>query len=89
MIVSVKANEMNVPGESHLYRWKLNKCKNKSKNIGKLSGSGSSYLDTIYIVKDIIMKLVEHNELTQATPLSFCGLNLKKSRSILDELESN
>jgi predicted transcriptional regulator len=34
------------------------------------------------------MKLVEHNGLTH-TLLSFCGLNLKKHRSILDELESN
>jgi predicted transcriptional regulator len=35
------------------------------------------------------MKLVEHNELNQTTLLSFCGLNLKKHRSILDELELN
>jgi predicted transcriptional regulator len=54
-----------------------------------LSGSESSYRDRIYIVKDIIMKLVEHNELNQTTLLSFCGLNLKKHRSILDDLESN
>src|ERR671925_50807 len=60
-----------------------------SKSRGKLSGSQSSYRDRIYIVKDIIMKLVEHNELNQTTLLSFCGLNLKKHRSILDELESN
>jgi predicted transcriptional regulator len=54
-----------------------------------LSGSQSSYRDRIYIVKDIILKLVEHNELNQTTLLSFCGLNLKKHKSILDELESN
>jgi predicted transcriptional regulator len=60
-----------------------------SKSKGKLSGSQSSYRDRIYIVKDIIMKLVEHNELNQTTLLSFCGLNLKKHKSILDELESN
>jgi predicted transcriptional regulator len=59
-----------------------------SKGRGKLSGSQSSYRDRIYIVKDIIMKLVEHNELNQTTLLSFCGLNLKKHKSILDELES-
>ena len=35
------------------------------------------------------MKLVEHNELNQTTLLTFCGLNLKKHKSILDELESN
>ena len=66
----------------------MNKCK-KEQEYRKLSGPESSYRDRIYIVKDIIMKLVEHNELTQTTLLSFCGLNLKKHRSILDELESN
>jgi predicted transcriptional regulator len=54
-----------------------------------VSGSESSYRDRIYIVKDIMLKLMEHNELNQATLLSFCGLNLKKHKSILDELESN
>jgi predicted transcriptional regulator len=54
-----------------------------------LSGSQSSYRDRIYIVKDIILKLAEHNELNQTTLLSFCGLNLNKHKSILDELESN
>ena len=54
-----------------------------------MSGSQSSYRDRIYIVKDIILKLAEHNELNQTTLLSFCGLNLNKHKSILDELESN
>jgi predicted transcriptional regulator len=54
-----------------------------------LSGSESSYRDRIYIVKDLIMKLVEHTELNQTTLLNFCGLNLKKHKPILDELESN
>ena len=54
-----------------------------------MSGSTSSYRDRIYIVKDIMLKLMEHNELNQTTLLSFCGLNLKKHKSILDELESN
>lgn len=54
-----------------------------------MSGSESSYRDRIYIVKDLILKLIEHNELNQTTLLSFCGLNLKKHKSILDELESN
>jgi predicted transcriptional regulator len=40
-------------------------------------------------VKDLILKLIEHNELNQTTLLSFCGLNLKKHKSILDELELN
>jgi predicted transcriptional regulator len=54
-----------------------------------VSGSESSYRDRIYIVKDLILKLIEHNELNQTTLLSFCGLNLKKHKSILDELELN
>ena len=54
-----------------------------------MSGSESSYRDRIYIVKDLIMKLVEHNELNQTTLLNFCGLNLKKHKPILDKLESN
>jgi predicted transcriptional regulator len=54
-----------------------------------VSGSTSSYRDRIYIIKDIMLKLMEHNELNQTTLLSFCGLNLKKHKSILDELESN
>jgi predicted transcriptional regulator len=55
----------------------------------KVSGSESSYRDRIYIVKDLMLKLMEHNELNQTTLLSFCGLNLKKHKSILDELQSN
>ena len=54
-----------------------------------MSGSQSSYRDRIYIVKDLMLKLMEHGELNQTTLLSFCGLNLKKHKSILDELESN
>jgi predicted transcriptional regulator len=54
-----------------------------------VSGSTSSYRDRIYIVKDIMLELMEYNELNQTTLLSFCGLNLKKHKSILDELESN
>src|SRR5918998_5087574 len=60
---------------------------NNSEN--QVSGSESSYRDRIYIVKDLMLKLLEHNELNQTTLLSFCGLNLKKHKSILDELESN
>jgi predicted transcriptional regulator len=55
----------------------------------KVSGSESSYRDRIYIVKDLMLRLIEHNELNQTTLLSFCGLNLKKHKSILDDLELN
>ena len=54
-----------------------------------MSGSPSSYRDRIYIVKDVIMKLVEYGELNQTALVSFCGLNLKKHRPILEELEAN
>lgn len=54
-----------------------------------MSGSPASYRDRIYIVKDIIVKLVEYGELNQTALVSFCGLNLKKHRSILEELETN
>ena len=54
-----------------------------------MSGTQGSYRDRIYIVKDIILMLVEYGELNQTALVSFCGLNLKKHKSILDDLESN
>ncbi|HZA06465.1 MAG TPA: hypothetical protein VE619_02070, partial [Nitrososphaeraceae archaeon] len=45
--------------------------------------------DRIYIVADIILKLVEYSELNQTALATFCGLNLKKHKPILDELEIN
>lgn len=53
-----------------------------------MSGSGS-YRDRIYIIKDIILMLVQYGELNQTALVSFCGLNLKKHKPILDELEAN
>ena len=47
------------------------------------------YRDRIYIIKDIILTLSEYGQLNQTSLLSFCGLNLTKHRSILDELERN
>lgn len=52
-----------------------------------MSGT-SSYRDRIYIIKDLILMLVQYGELNQTALVSFCGLNLKKHKSILDELES-
>ena len=43
-----------------------------------MSGSEASYRDRIYIVKDVILKLIEYGELNQTTLVSFCGLNCKK-----------
>ncbi len=51
--------------------------------------SGSTYRDRIYIIKDIILMLVQYGELNQTALVSFCGLNLKKHKPILDELEKN
>ena len=54
-----------------------------------MSGSRSSYRDRIYIVKDVILKLVEYGELNQTALVSFCGLNLKKHKPILEDIEHN
>lgn len=54
-----------------------------------MAGSQSTYRDRIYIIKDLILKLVEYGEMNQTALISFCGLNLKKHRFILAELELN
>ncbi len=53
-----------------------------------MSGSGF-YRDRIYIIKDIILTLVQYGELNQTALLSFCGLNLKRHKYIVDDLETN
>jgi len=53
------------------------------------STSPTPYRDRVYIIQDIILKLAEHGELNQTALISFTGLNLKKHRCILDELEVN
>lgn len=47
-----------------------------------------SYRDKIYIIKDIISLLTEYGELNQTALVSYCGLNLKKHKYILDNLET-
>ena len=54
-----------------------------------MSGSSTSYRDRIYIAKDVILKLVEYGELNQTALVSFCGLNLKKHKPILEDIEHN
>lgn len=54
-----------------------------------MSGSLVPHRDRIYIIKDVILKLVEYGELNQTALVSFCGLNLKKHKNIFDDLESN
>ena len=58
-------------------------------DIWTMSGSHGSYRDRIYIVKDVILMLVQYGELNQTALVSFCGLNLKKHKPILDDLELN
>ncbi len=47
------------------------------------------YRDKIYMIKDIITLLIEYGELNQTTLVSYSGLNLKKHKQILDNLESH
>jgi predicted transcriptional regulator len=54
-----------------------------------LVSSPQSHSDRIYIVRDIIMKLVEYGQLNQTALISYCGLNLKKHRTIFDKMELN
>ena len=49
----------------------------------------SQYRDRIYMIRDILLKLVEYGELNQTALISFCGLNLTKHRSIIEEMEAH
>jgi predicted transcriptional regulator len=48
-----------------------------------------SYRDKIYIIKDVISLLTEYGQLNQTALFSYSGLNLKKHKKILDNLESH
>lgn len=50
---------------------------------------GKGYREKIYILKDVILTLSEYGPLNQTALISYCGLNLKKHRNILDSLEEN
>jgi predicted transcriptional regulator len=56
-----------------------------------MSGSPSKLVKRyrIYIVKDIILKLVEYGELNQTAAVSFSGLSLKKHKPTLDNLQQH
>ena len=43
--------------------------------------------DRTYIRKDIILMLGEYGELNQTKLISFCGLNMKKHKEILEDME--
>ena len=49
----------------------------------------SAYRERIYIIKDLILKLFEKGELDQTSLIGFCGLNLVRHKSLLDQMESN
>ena len=51
--------------------------------------NSKKYRDKIYIIKDIILTLSEYGQLNQTALFSFCGLNITKHKSILDNLEKN
>jgi predicted transcriptional regulator len=53
-----------------------------------MAASEHLYRDKIYIIKDIILKLVEYGQLNPTTLISFCGLNFKKHTPILNKMES-
>jgi predicted transcriptional regulator len=53
-----------------------------------MSSSHHLYRDRIYIVKDIILKLVEYGQLNPTALISFCGLNFKKHIPIINKMES-
>ena len=58
--------------------------------IEKNTSSGiMSYRDRVYIVSDIILKLIEYGKMNQTAVTTFCGLNISKHRSILDKMEHN
>ena len=52
------------------------------------SASHILYRDRIYIIKDVILKLVEYGELNQTALVSFCGLNMTKHMALIDDLEA-
>jgi predicted transcriptional regulator len=54
-----------------------------------MSSSQRLCRDRIYIVKDVILQLVEYGQLNPTSLISFCGLNFKKHISIINKIESN
>jgi len=53
-----------------------------------MSSSQRLYRDRIYIVKDVILKLIEYGQLNPTALISFCGLNFKKHIPIINKMES-
>ena len=45
--------------------------------------------DRVYLIIDILTKLIEYGEVNQSSLLLYCRLNLTKHKEILDGLEKN
>ena len=45
--------------------------------------------DRVYLIIDILTKLIEYGEVNQSSLLLYCRLNLTTHKEILDELEKN
>jgi predicted transcriptional regulator len=45
--------------------------------------------DRVYLIIDILTKLIERGEVNQSSLLLYCRLNLTKHKEIFDELERN
>lgn len=45
--------------------------------------------DRVYLIIDILTKLIEYGEVNQSSLLLYCRLNLTKHKEIFDELERN
>lgn len=61
----------------------------KKKNTHFMVSLSSSYRDRNYIINDLILRLVEHGEMSQTALISYCRLNLKRHKYILYDLELN
>lgn len=64
-------------------RW----CNLFNMTMSKPGLNKQSHRERIHIVKDIILKLIEYGEINQTTLISFCRLNTKKHRPILEKME--
>ena len=75
--------------ESEIYDYSISMEDNRiggtfdSELLMILPSSTPSYRDRNYIIKDIISKLVQHGELNKSNLISYCGLNLNTSISLM------
>lgn len=74
------------------WRDQQNKLKARQQSLKIVCDLSSSshilYRDRIYIIKDVILKLVEYGELNHTALVSFCGLNMTKHKPLIEDLET-